>query len=374
MVLVHDEAFFRRAVFGGDVGMGDSFVAGEWSSPDLVDVIRVAAANIEVLTGRNRWLSSLTRTANLVSHKLRANSEQGSRENIEFHYDLGNEFYELFLDPTMAYSCAYFRDPGDTLEQAQIQKFDLICRKLELSPEDHLLEIGTGWGGFALYAASHFGCRVTTTTISRQQHDYVASILARRPEIGERIELRLQDYRKLEGRYSKLVSIEMFEAVGYEHWDTFFRCCAEHLSANGLMLLQTITMNERRFPEYRKDCDFIQRRVFPGSLLASVSEVLKSVARVSRMQLAGMEEIGSHYSLTLHAWREAFLKELTKVRKLGFDEDFIRLWDYYLAYCEAGFAERYVGDVQLLFQNAPARHQATPSAQLALSHATGPDL
>jgi cyclopropane-fatty-acyl-phospholipid synthase len=351
-VAVHDERFFRRAVFGGDVGMGESYMDGDWSTPDLVSVVQVGVRNIDQLQAGNRILGALSRAADFASHRLKRNTQTGSRKNIAYHYDLGNDFYRLFLDPTFAYSCAYYQNPDDSLETAQRAKFDLICRKLQLGPRDHVLEIGTGWGGFAAHAAEHYGSRITTTTISSQQHEYASNLFARLGAAGQKIELLFEDYRNLGGQFDKIVSIEMFEAVGHEHYDAYFGACDRLLKADGSMLLQTITIQEARFERYIKQSDWIKKHIFPGAELASVVEILRSLARTTSLQASGLEDIGMHYALTLREWRRRFLQNLVEVRRLGFDERFVRMWDYYLAYCEAAFQERYIGDVQLVLSKA----------------------
>jgi cyclopropane-fatty-acyl-phospholipid synthase len=282
-----------------------------------------------------------------MRHRRNDNTQTGSRKNISYHYDLGNDFYKLFLDESMAYSCAWFGSPQDSLLEAQRNKFDRICRKLDLNDRDHLLEIGTGWGGFAAYAAQHYGCRVTTTTISRRQFDYSRELFDRLPE-GRRIDLLLEDYRNLTGRFDKIVSIEMFEAVGHSHYDEFFGACDRLLAPEGLMLLQTITMNEQHFKTYLKESDWIKRYIFPGAELASIASILQSAGRVGTLKMAHMEDIGEHYATTLRAWRERFMARLEDVRRLGFDRRFERMWEYYLAYCEGAFLEHYIGDAQLL--------------------------
>lgn len=346
-VAVHDERFFARAVFGGDVGLGESWMDGDWSSPDLVACIRLAVRNMARLEASSGVWGALSRGLDRLRHRLRGNSLTGSRRNIGAHYDLSNEFFRLFLDGGMMYSCAYYGSAEESLEQAQWRKLDEICRKLRLGPGDHVLEIGTGWGGFAAHAVRHYGCQVTTTTISRQQYDYARGRFAGMAE-SERITLLLEDYRKLTGRFDRIVSIEMFEAVGFRYYDEFFAACDRLLRPGGTMLLQTITINEQAFPSYRRRSDWIQKYIFPGAELASVSEVLRSLARVTKMSLYHAEEIGTHYARTLEAWRERFRDALDEVGLLGFDERFCRMWDYYFAYCEGAFLERHIGDVQLV--------------------------
>ncbi len=341
-----DTQAYGAGLWGGEVGLGEAYMKGWWTSEDLVSVVRLAVRNMEAFD-RDGLITSLGRFIQRLRHRARANHVDGSKANIAHHYDLGNDFYHLFLDESLAYSCAYYRSEVDTLHQAQLNKFDLICRKLRLSEKDHLLEIGTGWGGFAAYAASEYGCRVTTTTISREQHDYAAKLFASKG-LNDRIELRFEDYRHLEGTFDKAVSIEMFEAVGLKYYDAYFGAVDRLLKPNGTLLLQAITMNEQRFSSYQKGTDWIQQYIFPGAELASLSEITKSLARCTSMSLFHLEDIGAHYARTLHAWREAFHARLDAVRELGFDETFIRMWDYYLAYCEGAFLERYIGDAQLL--------------------------
>ncbi len=347
-IAVHDPRFFTRLVFGGDDAVGDAYVDGDWSSPDLVAVVRLAARNLATLEGGHPFLSFGSRLYHRARHWMNRNTVAGSRRNIEAHYDLSNDFFRLFLDQRMVYSSAIYRKPDDSLEQAQVEKLDRICRKLRLGPNDHVLEIGTGWGAFALHASRHFGCRVTTTTISQEQHDEAQRLFAGAGDAGARITLLLEDYRQLRGTYSRIVSIEMFEAVGLEYYDTFFAACDRLLEPDGSMLMQAITMNEHRFDAYRKQSDWIQRRIFPGSQLASVREVLNSLVRATRLSAFHMEDIGLHYAFTLAEWRRRFHASNDQVRALGFDEAFCRMWDYYLAYCEGAFRERHIGNVQLL--------------------------
>jgi cyclopropane-fatty-acyl-phospholipid synthase len=294
----------------------------------------------------------------------------GSRANIRYHYDLGTDFYSLFLDPSLTYSCGVFETPGATLEEAQRAKLDRIAEKLQLSPGDRLLEIGAGWGAFAIHAATRYRCRVTTTTISAAQHAHVRERLDREG-LADRVELLFEDYRNLTGRFDKAVSIEMFEAVGLAYYDDFFSAVDRALEPGGTMLLQTITMNEARFARYRRQPDFIRRHIFPGSELASLSEIEKSLARATDMAVMEVEEIGPHYAATLAAWRERFLAAADRVRALGFPETFIRMWDYYLAYCQGGFAERYIGDAQILLARQAVPVRETGRGRVA-SHVPGP--
>ena len=354
-IVVHDERFFARVLWREEIGMGESYADGDWSSPDLVAVARFAIRNMAELNRRNRLASAINRWRMRLVHGLRANTPRGSRKNIRYHYDLSNEFFRLFLDPTMAYSCAYFTSGEDSLEDAQTAKYERICRKLMLQPEDHVLEIGTGWGGLALYAAQNYGCRITTTTISRDQHAYAQEVFRRAGLLGSRIELLSEDYRNLRGQFDKLVSVEMFEAVGHERYDEFFSACDRLLSRDGSMMLQTITVPDQRFADYLEYTDWIQTYIFPGSELSAVGEILKSLARATRLELYHSEEIGQHYARTIACWRERFLAALPEVRALGFDDRFIRMWEYYLAICEASFLERNTGNAQLLLAKAGTR-------------------
>lgn len=364
VLAVHDERFFLRALLAGDVGIGEAYMDGEWSTPDLIAVVRLAVRNLDQLDSRNRFLTSFRRFSDVLKHRRNRNTEAGSQRNIAYHYDLGNDFYSLFLDRSLAYSCAYYENPEDTLEQAQIGKYDRICRKLDLGPRDHVLEIGTGWGGFAAYTAEAYGSQVTTTTISRQQHEYAHELFSR-SKAGGRIHLLCEDYRNLRGQYDKIVSIEMFEAVGFEHYDDYFAACDRLLKPDGSMLLQTITMRESKFEQYRKQSDWIKKHIFPGAELASLVEIQRSLAKTTRMQLCHMEDIGMHYVLTMREWRRRFLEHLARVRQQGFDNRFVRMWDYYLAYCEGAFLERYISDVQLVLSNVASKTRLMNEPEMA---------
>jgi cyclopropane-fatty-acyl-phospholipid synthase len=354
IVEIHDESVFPRFVFGGDIAFGETYAEGLWSSPDLFAVTRLAARNMRAFDAGAGMAAAASRAIARLRHALRRNSVSGSRDNIRYHYDLGTDFYSLFLDPTLTYSCGIWETGGGTLESAQRAKFDRIAGMLELSPGDRLLEIGSGWGSFAIHAATRYGCRVSTTTISRAQHEHVRQRLEREG-LGSRVKLLFEDYRNLPGRFDKAVSIEMFEAVGLSFYDDYFGAVDRLLEPGGTMLLQTITINEERFERYRRQPDFIQRHIFPGSELASVLEIRRSLARATKLSVARLQEIGPHYVPTLEAWRSRFLENRDRVRALGFPENFIRMWDYYLAYCQGGFAEAYIGDAQLLLSKAGAR-------------------
>jgi len=344
---VHDDRFFSRLLWGGNDG-GDAYMDGDWTTPDLVAVCRLAVRNVRHLEQADSRWAWLSRLLGRLAHRARGNTITGSKKNIAAHYDLSNDFFRLFLDSNMLYSAAAYTSVDDSLEEAQTEKIDRLCRKLQLRPEDRLLEIGTGWGGFALHAARYYGCHVTTTTISQQQHDYAAARFSEAGETGRKIQLLQQDYRKLTGTYDKICSIEMFEAVGLAHYDDFFGACDRLLVPDGVMAMQTITMNEQNFPAYVKQSDWIQKRIFPGGELASVTEIQRSLSRCTRLGLIAVDEIGLHYAFTLEEWRRRFWASIDDVRALGFDESFVRMWDFYLGYCEAAFRERYIGDAQLV--------------------------
>lgn len=339
--------FWADVAFGGTTGAGESFIHGHWHCDDLVALVRVMVLNRELMSGMEGGLAFVTAPLRRVLHWMNRNSKDGSRRNIAAHYDLGNDFFELFLDPTLAYSCGIFERSDSTLENASIAKFDAACRKLALRPHDRLLEIGTGWGGLAIHAAKNYGCHVTTTTISKEQHALASQRVAQ-AGLSDRIELRLDDYRDLAGQYDKLVSIEMIEAVGHHYLQTYLAKCSSLLKPTGAMLLQAITIQDQLYEAALKSVDFIQRFVFPGSFIPSVTAISDAATQATDMKVAHLEDIGPHYATTLRAWRENFLANLGRVRALGYSEDFIRLWNYYLCYCEGGFAERQLGDVQML--------------------------
>ena len=354
---VHDRRFWTELAFGGSIGAGESYMQGDWSSDDLTGLMRIMLRNRKVLDGMDSGLARLTAPIQKALHFASRNTRSGSRRNIAAHYDLGNDFFALFLDPTMMYSSAVFERDDMTLEQASIAKLDRICRKLGLKPGDRVLEIGTGWGSFAMHAAQHYGCHVTTTTISRQQHDLARERIAR-AGLGGRVQLLLEDYRDLRGQYDRLVSIEMIEAVGHQYYDNYFGCCSALLAPHGMMLLQAITIADQRYDSARRSVDFIQRHIFPGSCIPSVSAMAASVARATDMKLFHMDDIGPHYARTLALWRDRLLANRDQVRALGYSEEFIRLWEFYFCYCEGGFEERAIGVVQMLLVKPEARPQS----------------
>ncbi|HEX8028638.1 MAG TPA: cyclopropane-fatty-acyl-phospholipid synthase family protein [Vicinamibacterales bacterium] len=354
---VHDHRFFRRALTAADIGIGESYMDGDWTSTDLVALGRLMLRNRAIVESRSGLQSTMLRWIAAAARRLRNNSLTGSRRNIRRHYDLGNDFFRLFLDANLLmYSSAYFSDPADSLEQAQFQKVERVARLLDLKPGDHVLEIGTGWGGFALWAASTYGCRVTTTTISDRQYEYACAWRERAGDAGRRVEVLRADYRNLTGRFDKIVSIEMFEAVGLDHYDEYFGAADRLLTDDGTMFIQTITVTDQWFPKYHGQPDWIEKHIFPGGELASIGEIAKSLSRATNLSIHAAENFGLHYARTLHEWRRRFLARLDDVRRLGFDDRFIRMWEFYLAICEAAFLERHTGVYQLLLaKNGVAR-------------------
>lgn len=348
---IHRPRSHAEIAFGGSVGAGESYMAGDWEADDVTALVRIMLANREVLEGMEGGLAWLSVPLRGLLHAAARNTRAGSRRNIGAHYDLGNDFFALFLDPTLMYSCAFFEREDMTLEQASIAKLEQVCRKLALGPQDHLLEIGTGWGSLAIHAARHHGCRVTTTTISREQHALAVERI-REAGLSDRVEVLLQDYRDLQGRYDKLVSIEMIEAVGHQYFDTFFSRCGELLAPGGTMLLQAITIADQQYEAARDSVDFIKRHIFPGCCIPSVGALSASIARSSPMRIVHLEDIGLHYARTLAEWRRNLLAHRDRVRALGYPEEFIRMWEFYLCYCEGGFAEQALGDVQMVMQRA----------------------
>ena len=344
---VLDPGFYRALAGNGSVGAGEAYMDGQWRCSDLVALVQLLVRNRDLLDGMETGSARLGGLAMQALHALRRNTRAGSRRNIAAHYDLGNDFFRLFLSADLMYSSAYWAGDDDTLEAASTRKLDVICRKLALNPGDHVVEIGTGWGGFALHAARHYGCRVTTTTISREQHDLAAARI-QQAGLGERVTLLQSDYRDLDGQYDKLVSIEMIEAVGADFQDSYFSQIGRLLKPEGLALVQAITIEDHRYEQALKSVDFIKRHVFPGCFIPSVSAMLASKTRSSDLALVALEDFGLSYARTLQAWRERFLAQLPAVRAQGFDERFVRMWEFYLAYCEGGFRERSIGVSHLL--------------------------
>jgi len=345
-VHVHDTDLYRRILTGGSIAAGETFIEGLWSSPDLSAVTRAFSANMAMLEAMSDKQNVLARLALKLSHWARRNTSSRSRENISAHYDLGNDFFSLFLDPSMMYSSAVYPTPDSDLTTASQHKLRLICEDLELKPEDHLVEIGTGWGGMAIFAAKHFGCRVTTTTISREQYDYTVAAVAKKG-LQDQITVLFDDYRDLQGRFDKLVSIEMIEAVGHQFYDTYFSTLSRLLKPHGKAVIQAITMTDQRYEQARDSVDFIKRYIFPGGCLPSLTVINDALSRVTDMQMSHLRDITRDYADTLSEWHERFLDKLDAVREMGFDDRFIRMWRYYLSYCEGGFRERIIGTYQI---------------------------
>ncbi|MFT5387761.1 MAG: cyclopropane-fatty-acyl-phospholipid synthase [Candidatus Omnitrophota bacterium] len=350
---VNDMGFFRKCVLHGAVGFGESYTDGDWSTDSLVDVISWMIDNHKnhptMSVGKRKAnMVNFLHWANVLRSKFRINSLSGSKRNIMEHYDLGNEFFKTFLDPTMTYSAAYFSEEARTLEDAQLQKYDRLCQKLKIQPTDHVLEIGTGWGGFAVYAVEHYGCEVTTTTISEEQYKYAKRKIASRG-FSDKINIKLCDYRNLKGTYDKIVSVEMIEAVGHKYYESYFKKCHDLLSKNGLLALQMIQFPDHRYDDARKNIDWIQKYIFPGSLLPSNEAIHKAMKKTGTLGLFHYEDITPHYAKTLKIWREEFVNNIDKIEALGKDEVFKRKWVYYLAYCEAAFKMRHINVSQAVY-------------------------
>ncbi|MCG6889734.1 MAG: cyclopropane-fatty-acyl-phospholipid synthase family protein [Gammaproteobacteria bacterium] len=356
-MVIKDASAYRDIAFGGSLGGAEAYMLDKWSTPNMLELVRLMCINIDFLNQIDGSTPLLQRAGDRLFHWLNRNTEKQARDNISRHYDLSNDFFSLFLDPQMMYSAAIFEQPEMSLEEASVHKLEVICRKLELQAEDHLLEIGTGWGGLAIYAAKHYGCCVTTTTISREQYE-AACRRVRDEGLDHRITVLFEDYRNLRGRFDKLVSVEMIEAVGHKYYNQYFRGCSDLLKADGLMLLQAITIPAQRYDYARRSVDFIQRYIFPGGSLPSHEVITSAIRANTDMVMVGMQEIGEDYARTLHVWRERFLQRLDDVRALGFDDYFIRMWHYYLCYCQGGFEERIIGTSQILFAKPQWRQRA----------------
>jgi cyclopropane-fatty-acyl-phospholipid synthase len=340
----------RRAwgkLLRGSIGLAEAYADGLWDSPDLVALVRLGARNAVIMDRARRRLAPLLRPIQLTRGFARPSSRRRRRRDVAAHYDLGDALFTRMLDPTMTYSCAVFDDPGASLEEAQLAKLELVCQKLELRPDDRVLEIGTGWGSFSLHAAATRGCHVTTTTISADQHAYVSD-LAQRSGLSDQITVLERDYRDLQGTYDKLVSLEMIEAVGWRHTGHFFGVCSELLEPHGAMLLQAITIDDRAYETEKATRSFIKDRIFPGGSLPSVASIARDLSRRTDLQLIHLQDLTAHYVPTLRQWRERFCRHAEELESLGYDERFRRLWTLYLAYCEAGFAERRICDTQLV--------------------------
>lgn len=346
-LVVHNHGTWRDLVTGGSVGAAEAFVAGDWSSPDLTALLRFFSRNLDTMNAFEDKFSWVSKPALKGLHWLNRNTPEGSRKNISAHYDLGNDLFSLFLDPTMMYSSAIYPTEETSLDQAAVHKLDVICRKLDLQPDDQVVEIGTGWGGFAIHAAKHYGCHVTTTTISREQLE-MARDRVHAEGLEDRITLLFDDYRDLEGQFDKLVSIEMIEAVGPEFLESYLQQIGALLKPDGLALIQAINMPEQRYARALKNVDFIQRFIFPGSFIPSFGAILDAMRTGSDLVLSQAEDFGFHYARTLNDWCVRFMSNRNELEELGYDQAFQRLWHFYFAYCEAGFSERAIGVAHLL--------------------------
>jgi len=353
IVRLHDERFWR-ALPRGSLALAEAYMDGSWDCDDLVTLVRIGAREIPRI---DRWRRPFLPARRALT-RLPRNTRSAARRHIAAHYDLGNDLFRLFLDETMTYSCAVFESPDMTLREAQEAKLDRVCRKLELTPDDHVVEIGSGWGSFALHAAGRYRCRVTTTTISREQHA-VATERVREAGLEDRVGVLLVDYRDLRGRFDKLVSIEMIEAVGWQYFDLFFRRCSELLRPDGLMLLQAITIDDRAYTLEKATRSFIKQLIFPSGCLPSVEVIRRCAARATDMRMLDTEDITHHYPETLRRWRENFIRAEARAGQMGYDRRFRRLWELYFAWCEGGFRERRIGDVQALLAKPAYRGSAS---------------
>ena len=353
---VADLEFYRKVAFGGSIGAAEAYMDKLWQADDLTRVIQIMVRNRELLDSMEGGIATIANKLLTLWHSANRNTSEGSRRNIFAHYDLGNELFKIFLDEHQMYSSATFYQSDEDLQQASNAKLDRICKKLDLRETDHLLEIGTGWGGFAVYAAKQYGCRITTTTISQEQYQ-AAKLRIEQQGLADRVTVLMQDYRKLVGLFDKLVSIEMIEAVGHQYLDTYIKKCSTLLKQNGMALIQAITIEDTRYQQALKSVDFIQRYIFPGSFIPSVSAIVESAARCTDLRLINLEDQGDSYALTMKNWHDRFMKNLEQVKKLGYSDEFIRMWEFYLCYCEGGFKEKSISNVQLLLAKPSNRRQ-----------------
>ena len=346
-IIIHNPRFYRFVVFGGSIGCSEAYMSDYWSSPNLTNVIRLFAINPQLTDELESKFNILLKPFFRVIHRLNKNSQRNSKRNISAHYDLSNNFFKLFLDESMMYSSAIFKTRNQALKAASLNKLDIICKKLNLKPTDHVVEIGSGWGGFAIFAAENYGCKVTTTTISQQQFSYTIDLINKK-KLGKKITLLFEDYRNLEGKYDKLVSIEMIEAVGHHYYHEYFKKINTLLKPDGIALIQAITIRDQRYSQALQNVDFIQKNIFPGSCIPSIEIIQKNLTKETDMIISDLENINHHYAKTLNLWKKAFNKNQNKIIKLGFDERFIRMWNFYFSYCEGGFAERAINDFHIL--------------------------
>lgn len=349
-------SIYTDVAFGGSSGSGEAYMKGSWSCSDLLGLVRIFLRNRDVMDSMDYGVMRLKGPIHKLMHLFNRNTRTGSKKNISAHYDIGNDLFKLFLDDTMMYSSAYYKNPGMSLHEAAIAKLDLVCKKLDLTPRDHLLEIGTGWGGLAVHAARNYGCKVTTTTISEEQFQ-LAVEKVKQESLDDRITVIKQDYRDLDGQYDKLVSIEMIEAIGHQYMSTYFEKCSSLLKPDGMMLIQAITIKDQLYTSALKDVDFIKKYIFPGGFLPSVAAMSEAISKSTDMKVFHLQDIGPHYARTLKHWRQRFFNKLDEIRELGYSDEFIRLWEYYFCYCEGGFMERDIGTVQMLLTRPENRRE-----------------
>jgi cyclopropane-fatty-acyl-phospholipid synthase len=347
-IWVNNPEFFKKSTIGGSLGVADSYADGDWETDDLVKVFRIFLQNQDVMDGMEKgWATALNKVAMWSYQLSQKNTIKGSRKNISLHYDLGNEFYQMMLDPTMTYSCGIFQSSKSTLEEASLAKYDRIIDELDIQPHHHVLEIGCGWGGFASRLAERTQAKLTATTISQKQFQYALKRMENE-KVGRKVAIIRDDYRNLEGKFDRIVSIEMIEAVGHEYLPTYFSKISNLLKPDGAALIQGITMPDHRYARYLKKVDYIRTRVFPGSCVPSASAMIEAATSKSDLRPLDLQDIGFHYTQTLFEWRKRFLENREDIKSLGYDESFLRAWEYYLCYCEAGFAEGYTSNVHLL--------------------------
>ncbi|MES2591494.1 MAG: cyclopropane-fatty-acyl-phospholipid synthase family protein [Bacteroidota bacterium] len=350
---VKNNYFFKRCVLYGDIGFGEAYVDGDWETDNIGNVIKWFLLNVEnapTASGSQTQTFALNvlKLFNTIYHKKRENSINGSKKNISEHYDLHNDFFALFLDPTMTYSCAYFKSGEMSLQQAQIEKYDRLCQQLNLKATDHVLEIGSGWGQNAIHMAKQYGCRVTTVTISQEQYKLTKERIIKE-NLSDKVDVLLKDYRLIEGKFDKIVSIEMLEAVGHKFLKAYFKKCNNLLKKDGILAIQVITCPDSRYESLRNGVDWIQKHIFPGSLLPSVGTINKVINKTSDMTMVDLKDMGLHYARTLSEWQQQFNQQLSEVKKMGFDERFIRKWNYYFHYCEAAFRTRNINVMQMVY-------------------------
>ncbi len=346
-VRVHHPSVYRKILFGGSIAAGEAYVHGDWDTDDLPTLIQIISLNLEPINSVERRFSFFYQPLNLIRHRFRINNKNGSKKNIISHYDLGNELYKVFLDPAMMYSSAIFPDEASSLEEASDHKLKTICRKLDLKPTDHIIEIGSGWGGFAIYAARNIGCNVTTTTISNAQFEEAQKRI-QASGVGDKITLLKKDYRDLKGKYDKLVSIEMIEAVGHKYLPVFFKKCGELLKPDGKLLIQAITIRDQQYKQYVNSVDFIQKHIFPGGCLPSNTRMMELLTQRTDLVVRHLDDFGLHYARTLKEWRNRFNNAIAGLKRHGFDETFSRLWNYYMSYCEGGFRAKAISVVHIV--------------------------